>query len=78
MAELVPMLALSPTMTEGTIAAWKIEEGNSVKSGAVLAEVETDKAVMDYEASNSGTLLKILEPQGSTVQVGQPLSLIHI
>ncbi len=76
MAELVPMLALSPTMTEGTIAAWKIEEGGSVKNGAVLAEVETDKAVMDYEASSNGTLLKILVPPGSTVQVGQPIAII--
>lgn len=76
MAELVPMLALSPTMTEGTIAAWKIDEGGPVKRGAVLAEVETDKAVMDYEASNNGILLKILVPQGSSVQVGQPIAII--
>ncbi|AEJ19851.1 dihydrolipoamide acetyltransferase family protein [Gracilinema caldarium] len=76
MAVPVPMLALSPTMTEGTIATWKIKEGDEVKRGAVLCEVETDKAVMDYEAGSQGTLLKIVAPAGSSVKVGDLIAVI--
>lgn len=76
MAVPVPMLALSPTMTEGTIAAWKYKEGDEIKRGAVLCEVETDKAVMDYEAGAQGTLLKIVAPAGSSVKVGDLIAVI--
>lgn len=76
MAVPVPMLALSPTMTEGTIAAWKYTEGDEIKRGAVLCEVETDKAVMDYEAGAQGTLLKIVAPAGSSVKVGDLIAVI--
>lgn len=76
MAVPVPMLALSPTMTEGTIAAWKFKEGDEIKRGAVLCEVETDKAVMDYEAGAQGTLLKIVAPAGSSVKVGDLIAVI--
>jgi len=76
MAVAVPMLALSPTMTEGTIAAWKYNEGDEIKRGAVLCEVETDKAVMDYEAGTQGTLLKIVAPAGSSVKVGDLIAVI--
>jgi pyruvate dehydrogenase E2 component (dihydrolipoamide acetyltransferase) len=63
-------------MTEGTIAAWKFKEGDEVKRGAVLCEVETDKAVMDYEAGSQGTLLKIVAPAGSSVKVGDLIAVI--
>lgn len=76
MAVPVPMLALSPTMTEGTIAAWKFKEGDEIKRGVVLCEVETDKAVMDYEAGAQGTLLKIVAPAGSSVKVGDLIAVI--
>jgi len=76
MAVAVPMLALSPTMTEGTIAAWKYNEGDEIKRGAVLCEVETDKAVMDYEAGTQGTLLKIVAPAGASVKVGDLIAVI--
>lgn len=76
MAVPVPMLALSPTMTEGTIAAWKFKEGDEIKRGAVLCEVETDKAVMDYEASVQGTLLKIVASPGTAVKVGDLIAVI--
>lgn len=76
MAEAVPMLALSPTMTEGTIAAWKFKEGDTVKKSAVLCEVETDKAVMDYESPAAGTLLKIVVGAGGSASVGQLIAVI--
>ena len=76
MAENIPMLALSPTMTEGTIAAWKVKEGDAVKRGTVLCEVETDKAVMDYESPAAGVLLKIVAAAGSSVKVGDGIAVI--
>ena len=60
MAEIVPMLALSPTMEEATIVKWNKAVGDAFESGDVLCEVETDKAVMEYEAAEDGTLLRIL------------------
>jgi acetyl/propionyl-CoA carboxylase alpha subunit len=54
------MPALSPTMTEGNIASWKIKEGDSFSAGDVLLEIETDKAQMDVEAQDDGILAKIL------------------
>ncbi len=76
MAEAIPMLALSPTMTDGTIAAWKYAEGQEVKKGTVLCEVETDKAVMDYEAPSAGHLLKIVVPAGEAAAVGAVIAVI--
>ena len=76
MADKVLMLALSPTMTEGTIAVWKVKEGDEVRKGAVLCEVETDKAVMDYESSSSGTLLKIIKGAGDKALVGDLIAVI--
>ncbi|MBU0953965.1 MAG: E3 binding domain-containing protein, partial [Spirochaetes bacterium] len=74
MAETIVMIALSPTMNEGLVAEWKLQEGDSFKSGDALCEVETDKATMTYEAPASGTLLKILLPAGSQAQVGQAIA----
>jgi len=70
------MTQLSPTMTEGTIVKWIKKEGDSVSPGEILAEVETDKAVMEMEAYESGVLLKILEQEGSKLSVGSSLAII--
>ena len=59
------MPALSPTMTEGKLARWLKKEGEAVKSGDVIAEIETDKATMEVEAVDEGTLTKILVPEGT-------------
>ena len=73
----VLMPALSPTMTEGKIARWIKKEGDNVKSGDVLAEIETDKATMEVEAVDEGKLGKILVPGGSeNVKVNTPIAVI--
>ena len=76
MAEKVLMLALSPTMDKGHIAEWLKAEGDTVKSGDVLCEVETDKATMDYESSANGVLLKIVAPAGSEAAIGDLIAII--
>src|SRR5256885_16895756 len=58
------MPALSPTMEEGTLAKWLVKEGDDVKSGDILAEIETDKATMEFEAGDEGKIAKILGPEG--------------
>ncbi|GAA5923667.1 hypothetical protein JCM3775_000465 [Rhodotorula graminis] len=69
--------AMSPTMTEGGIASWKVKEGDSFAPGDVLLEIETDKATMDVEAQDEGVLGKILVGDGSkAVQVGSPVAVI--
>ncbi|KAF9095542.1 hypothetical protein BGX29_008974 [Mortierella sp. GBA35] len=72
------MPALSPTMTEGTITAWKKKEGEAVSAGDVLLEIETDKAGMDVEATEDGILAKILAsfPDGSKVAVNEAIALL--
>jgi pyruvate dehydrogenase E1 component beta subunit len=73
----VLMPALSPTMTEGKIARWLKAEGDTVKSGQVLCEIETDKATMEVEAVDEGTLAKILVPEGTeNVKVNEPIAII--
>ena len=74
MAEIIQMMALSPTMNEGTIAQWLVTEEQDFKSGTALCEVETDKATMTYEAPLSGRLLKILVTAGSSAAVGQAIA----
>jgi len=76
MAEKIPMLALSPTMEQGTIVTWVKKEGEPVKSGDILCEVETDKATMEYETSTEGTLLRIIAPEGSKASVGDTIAII--
>jgi pyruvate dehydrogenase E2 component (dihydrolipoamide acetyltransferase) len=76
MAQVLQMLALSPTMEEGTIVKWHKKEGDQVSQQEVLADVETDKATMEYESSESGTILKILVPEGSAARIGQPIAII--
>src|SRR5712691_10390522 len=70
MATKVHMEALSPTMEEGRLVKWTKQEGDAVKSGDTLAEVETDKAVMELVARADGQLLKVIVPEGTTVPVG--------
>ena len=76
MAEVITMLALSPTMEEGTIAAWLKAEGESVEEGEIIAEIETDKATMEMESFFEGTVLKVLVKDGDTVPVGAPMAVI--
>jgi pyruvate dehydrogenase E2 component (dihydrolipoamide acetyltransferase) len=71
------MPALSPTMEEGTLAKWLVKEGDKVESGDILAEIETDKATMEFEAVDEGTVAKILVPEGSEgVKVGAPIAIL--
>jgi pyruvate dehydrogenase E2 component (dihydrolipoamide acetyltransferase) len=71
------MPALSPTMEEGTLAKWLVKEGDTVASGDVLAEIETDKATMEFEAVDEGVISKILVPEGTDeVKVGTVIALI--
>src|SRR5688572_851246 len=71
------MPALSPTMEEGTLAKWLVKEGDTVVSGDILAEIETDKATMEFEAVDEGTIARILVPEGTDeVKVGTVIALI--
>jgi len=71
------MPALSPTMEEGTLAKWLVKEGDTVSSGDILAEIETDKATMEFEAVDEGKIAKILIPEGSDgVKVGTPIAIL--
>ena len=71
------MPALSPTMEEGKLAKWLVEEGQTVKAGDVIAEIETDKATMEVEASDEGKVSKLLVPAGTEgVKVNTPIALL--
>lgn len=70
MANKVTLLQLSPTMTDGTIVKWLVKEGDPVKSGKPIAEIETDKAVMEQESFEDGVVLKLLVAEGARVPVG--------
>src|SRR3954463_8702781 len=73
----VLMPALSPTMEKGNLAKWLKKEGEPVKPGDVIAEIETDKATMEVEAIDEGTLGKILVPEGTNdVAVNTPIAVI--
>src|SRR5688572_6685251 len=73
----ITMPALSPTMTEGNLAKWLKKEGDEVKSGDVIAEIETDKATMEVEAVDEGTLGKIIVPAGTEgVKVNETIALL--
>ena len=76
MAKDILMPLLSPSMTEGTLVKWIKKEGDVVKSGEVIAEVETDKATMDLEAFDSGILRKILVSEGTKVPVQTRIGII--
>ncbi|HRH39133.1 MAG TPA: pyruvate dehydrogenase, partial [Flavobacteriales bacterium] len=76
MAEIVRMPKLSDTMTEGVVAAWHKKVGDKVKSGEVLAEIETDKATMEFESFTDGVLLHIGVEKGKTAAVDSVLAVL--
>ncbi len=77
MATNILMPALSPTMEEGKLAKWLVKEGDVIKSGTILAEIETDKATMEFEAVDEGTIGKILVAEGSEgVKVNAPIAVL--
>ena len=76
MAIKITMPRLSDTMTEGTVATWLKKVGDTVKEGDILAEIETDKATMEFESFNAGTLLHIGIPEGETAPVDSLLAII--
>ncbi|AXX97597.1 pyruvate dehydrogenase complex E1 component subunit beta [Profundibacter amoris] len=77
MATKILMPALSPTMEEGTLAKWLVKEGDTIESGMVIAEIETDKATMEFEAVDEGIMGKILIPEGTEgVAVNTPIAVL--
>ncbi len=76
MAEIVRMPKMSDTMTEGVIAKWHKKVGDPVKSGELMAEIETDKATMDYESFNAGTVLYLGAKQGQAVKINDVLAIV--
>ena len=73
----IQMPKLSDTMTEGTLIAWKKKKGDQVSAGEVLAEIETDKATMEWESSEDGTLAEIYVQEGGKVNVGDKIAFIR-
>ena len=77
MATEILMPALSPTMEEGTLAKWLVKEGDTVASGDIIAEIETDKATMEFEAIDEGVVGKLLIAEGTEgVKVNTPIAII--
>src|SRR5580698_6980263 len=76
MAKTLEMPKLSPTMEEGVLSAWHKKEGDAVAVDDLLADVETDKATMEFRAFDKGTLLKLLVASGATVKLGQPVAVL--
>ncbi|NBO21391.1 MAG: biotin/lipoyl-binding protein, partial [Rhodobacteraceae bacterium] len=77
MAVEILMPALSPTMEEGTLAKWLVKPGDTVKSGQIIAEIETDKATMEFEAVDEGTIGAILVAEGTAgVKVNAPIAVL--
>ena len=77
MATEILMPALSPTMEEGTLAKWLVKEGDTVSSGDIIAEIETDKATMEFEAVDEGIIGKILIAEGTeNVKVNTPIAVL--
>ena len=76
MATVINMPRLSDTMTEGTVATWLKKVGDTIKEGDILAEIETDKATMEFESFNSGVLLHIGIPEGESAPVDSLLAII--
>src|SRR5881398_137301 len=72
----IQMPKLSDTMTEGTLVAWKKKKGDKVSAGEVLAEIETDKATMEWESPEDGTLTEIYVEEGGKVEVGERIAFI--
>ena len=76
MATVVQLPRLSDTMEEGVIAKWRIKVGDKVKRGQVIAEIETDKATMEFESFDSGTVLKLIASEGETLPLGAPIAVL--
>src|SRR5471032_1357700 len=77
MATNILMPALSPTMEEGKLSKWLVKAGDTVKSGTILAEIETDKATMEFEAVDEGTIGEILVAEGTEgVKVNSPIAIL--
>jgi pyruvate dehydrogenase E2 component (dihydrolipoamide acetyltransferase) len=76
MATIVELPRLSDTMEEGVIAKWHINEGDKVKRGQIIADIETDKATMEFESFDAGTVLKIVAPEGETLPLGAPIAVL--
>lgn len=76
MAQILGLPKLSPTMEEGVLVRWTKKEGDKVSPGDLIAEVETDKANMDFNVEDEGTLLKLLVKEGDTVKLGAPVAII--
>src|SRR5690349_22194227 len=72
----IQMPKLSDTMTEGTLVAWKKKKGDKVSAGEVIAEIETDKATMEWESPEDGTLSEIYVQEGGKVNVGDKIAFI--
>ena len=72
----IQMPKLSDTMTEGTLVAWKKKKGDKVSAGDVIAEIETDKATMEWESPEDGTLTEIYVEEGGKVNVGDRIAFI--
>src|SRR5436190_11442856 len=76
MAQIIGLPKLSPTMEEGVLVRWTKKEGDKVAPGDLVAEVETDKANMDFNIEDDGVLLKFLVKEGDTVKLGAPVAII--
>src|SRR5882672_11164081 len=76
MAQIIGLPKLSPTMEEGVLVRWTKKEGEKVSPGDLVAEVETDKANMDFNIEDEGVLLKFLVKEGDTVKLGAPVMII--
>src|SRR6202035_3734174 len=76
MAKILDMPKLSPTMEEGVLSAWHKKEGDPIAVDDLLADVETDKATMEFRSFDKATLLKILAAPGAQVKLGQPVAII--
>src|SRR5215468_4817538 len=76
MAQIIGLPKLSPTMEEGVLVRWTKKEGDKVSPGDLVAEVETDKANMDFNIEDDGVLLKFLVKEGDTVKLGAPVAIL--
>src|SRR5262250_2112517 len=76
MATIIGLPKLSPTMEEGVLAKWHKKEGEKISPGDIVAEVETDKANMDFPIEDEGTLLKLLVGEGDTAKRGAPVAIL--
>src|SRR5690349_3352827 len=76
MAKIIGLPKLSPTMEEGTLVRWVKQEGDAIEVDDLIAEVETDKATMEFRSFDRGVLLKQLAPEGATLSPDQPVAIV--